>query len=236
MKYEGLAWLGRLFLLSIFGTGLHYGIQTIGLQFTSASNASVYAVIGPISIVIIAALFLNEKLTIKKIAGIGCALIGVLFVIGMETLKAFDLSGQLLGDLLVIVSIFMWGIFTVLGKRMIRNVSALHLTAIVTFMGSIYMIPASLYEMKATTFSLSSITVEAWCAIVFLGVTCSFLATLLYFFALEKTESQKVGVYLYTVPPMTCVIAAVYPGESIGINLLAGSILIFIGVFITERG
>ena len=51
-----------------------------------------------------------------------CALVGVLSVIGMDTLMAFDLSGQLMGDLLVIVSIFMWGIFTVLGKGMTQNI------------------------------------------------------------------------------------------------------------------
>lgn len=29
-KHEGLTWLGQMFLLSLFGTGLHYSVQTIG--------------------------------------------------------------------------------------------------------------------------------------------------------------------------------------------------------------
>jgi drug/metabolite transporter (DMT)-like permease len=236
IPFGGPGWLGRLFLLSLFGTGLHYGIQTIGLQYTTASNASLYAVTSPISIAVIAVLFLGERLTIKKALGIGCALVGVLLVLGIETLKTFELKGHLLGDLLVLTSIIMWGIFTVLGKDMTRRLSAIDLTAIVTFMGTICMVPAGWIETSHHSFSLAAIPPEAWAAVAFLGITCSFLATLLYFFALERAESQKVGVYMYTIPPMTYIIAALYLNETIGLNLLLGSIIVVAGVYITEKG
>ncbi|MCP5106019.1 MAG: DMT family transporter [bacterium] len=236
IPFGGPAWLGRLFLLSLFGTGLHYSLQTIGIQYTTASNASLYAVTGPISITIIAALFLGEKITWKKGVGIACAMMGVLVVLGIDTIVSFELKGNLLGDLLVFTSIFMWGIFTVLGKDMISKMSAIDLTAIVTFMGTIYMTPIGLMEMNRVSFSLASITAEAWAALAFLGVTCSFLATLLYFYALERTESQKVGVYLYTIPPMTYIIAALYLQEAIGISLIVGSVIVMTGVYLTEKG
>lgn len=228
--------LGQLFLLSLFGTGLHYGIQTIGLQYTTASNASLYAVTGPISITIIAALFLGEKITLNKSLGIVLALIGVFIVMGINTLLAFELKGHLLGDILVLASIIMWGIFTVMGKNMTSQMSALDLAGIVTFMGALYMIPLGIWELQRESFPLSAITPKVWLAITFLGVTCSFLATLLYFFALERTESQKVGVYLYTIPPMTYVIAGLILGEPIGINLLIGSAIVIGGVYLTEKG
>ena len=229
-------WLGRLFLLSLFGTGLHYGIQTIGIQYTTASNASLYAVTGPISITIIAALFLGEKITWKKAGGIACAMAGVLVVLGSNTFRNFELKGNLLGDLLVFASIFMWGIFTVMGKGMTQKLSAIELTALVTFMGTLYMLPMGWMEMRHSSFSLSSITMEGWAAVAFLGITCSFMATLLYVLALERTESQKVGVYLYTIPPMTYVVAGLYLGESIGLNLILGSIIVMTGVYMTEKG
>jgi drug/metabolite transporter (DMT)-like permease len=227
---------GRLVLLSLFGTGLHYSIQTIGLGYTTASNGSLYAVTGPITITIIAFIFLGEKITFKKLAGIILAIIGVLVVMGIDTIIAFDLKGHLLGDLLVLASIFMWGVFTVMGKGMTKKLSALDLTGIVTFMGAIYMLPLGLWEMNRTGFSISQITLNAWAAIAFLGVTCSFMATLLYFFALERSESQKVGVYLYTIPPMTYVIAGLVLGERVGLNLLIGSVVVLAGVALTERG
>jgi drug/metabolite transporter (DMT)-like permease len=236
LPYHGPAWLGYLFLLSLFGTGLHYGIQTVGLQYTTASNASLYAVTAPISIAIIAALFLGERITLKKAAGIGCALIGVLIVMGGKTLATFELKDHLLGDLLVFASIFMWGIFTVMSKSMTRKISALDLTAIVTFMGTLCMIPVGGIESLSRSFSLAAIPIKAWVAVAFLGITCSFLATLLYVYALEQTESQKVGVYMYTIPPMSYIMAALVLNEAIGIQLLVGSALVFAGVYITEKG
>jgi drug/metabolite transporter (DMT)-like permease len=103
-------------------------------------------------------------------------------------------------------------------------------------MGAIYMIPVSLIEIKSTPFSLFSIPAEAWGAIAFLGITCSFLATLFYFYALTGSESQKVGIYLYMIPPITAVIAHFYRGEFIGTNLIIGTLLVLSGVYLTERG
>ena len=235
-RYEGLTWLGQMFLLSLFGTGLHYSVQTIGLRYTSASNASIYAVTGPVTILIIAVIFLGERLTVKKAAGLILAMTGVITVMGIKTLASFKIEGHMLGDLLVFVSIFMWGVFTVLGKSMTKRMNAMELTAIITFIGSLCMLPFGWYESHSSGFSILSISAEAWIAIAFLGITCSFLATLLYFKALERTESQKVGVYLYTIPPMTYIIASIYLGESIGANLVIGSLLVFAGVYITENG
>ncbi len=229
-------WIGKLFVLSLFGTGLHYGLQTAGIGMTTASNASIYAATGPVLITIISVIFLNERITWKKALGIGCALAGVLVVMGIDNLLSFKLKGHLLGDLLVFSSILMWAVFTVMGKGMTRRMSALDITAVVTVMGAIYMAPLGIMEMNQASISLLTIPVRAWVAIGFLGVTCSFLATLLYFYALEKTESQKVGVYLYTVPPMAVIIASIYLKETIGFNLFVGALAVLIGVYLTEKG
>jgi len=225
----------RLFVLSLFGTSLHYSLQTAGLQFTTASNASLYTTTGPITILVLSALFLGERITARKALGVAVAVAGVLVVMGSETLTSFEF-GNVKGDLLVLASLVMWGLFTVYGKRMIDELGALRVTAWVTVIGALAMVPVGWSEARATGFSLTEITVEAWLAIAFLGVACSFLATLLYFVALGLSESQKVGVYLYTIPPMTAVVASLYLGETITANLMIGAVLVIGGVALTERG
>lgn len=228
--------LGHLILLSLIGTSLHYGAQTIGLQYTTATNASVYSVTAPLSILLLAAVFSGERINLKKGIGISLALIGVLLVMGPERLSAFDFKGYLLGDLLVIFSIFLWGVFTVYGKKITGRIGALELTAVVTVIGALTMLPMGFLEMAGKGMSFAEIPLRAWLAIGFLGVTCSFLATLLYFMALRQTESQKVGVFLYTLPPMTYIFSALFLGESATLYLLAGSTLVLGGVYLTERG
>jgi drug/metabolite transporter (DMT)-like permease len=232
---DGLGWWLTLFALSLVGMG-HYSVQTIGLQYTSASNGSLYAVTAPISIVLLARIFLGETISFRKSIGILIALGGVLTVMGLDTVLAFELQPHLLGDLLVLASIIMWGMFTVFGKKMTEQLGALNMTALVTLIGSLWMVPVGLGELHVRSFSLDQISGEAWLAILFLGVTCSFLATLLYFLAVERSESQTVGVYLYTIPPMTAVVAYFFLGESLGLNFFVGSLLVLGGVCLTERG
>ena len=226
----------RLFGLSLLGTGLHYGLQTTGLQYTTASNASLYAVTAPITILVLSALFLGERITARKAIGVAIAVLGVLVVMGLETLSRLELEAHVIGDFLVLVSIVMWGLFTVFGKKLTDEIGALGVTAAVTVIGALWMAPVGLLEIRVTGFTLGEISLEAWIAIAFLGIGCSFLATWLYFAALGLSESQKVGVYLYTIPPMTAAFAALILGESITARLVVGSVLVITGVALTERG
>jgi drug/metabolite transporter (DMT)-like permease len=228
--------LVKLFGLSLFGAGLHYGFQTVGLQTTNASNASVYVATGPITILLLAVIFLGEKLNPRKIIGIVIAIVGVLVVMGLDTITDFKLDGNLIGDVLVFASIVMWGCFTVFGKRITDKLGALTVTATVTLIGATWMTPVGLLEMQRTGFTLAGITPTAWAAVIYLGAACNFLAVLLYFTALQKTESQKVGVYLYSIPPMTAVAAAIVLGEPITLGLVVGTVLVIAGVSLTERG
>ncbi len=234
-RFESPRILAKLFGLSLLGTGLHYGIQTVGLQYTTATNASLFAVTGPITILLLSAVILHERISLQKAFGVAIAVVGVLVVMGRGTLSGLEFGGHALGDLMVLISIVMWGLFTVFGKRLTDELGAMRVTAMATVMGAVWMLPVGWLESRSKGFSPGDITAEAWIAIAFLGVGCSFLATLLYFSALERTESQKVGVYLYTIPPMTAAFAALMLGEVISANLIAGSLLVISGVALTER-
>ena len=55
-------------------------------------------------------------------------------VMGLDTLLRFELQAHLIGDFLVLTSIFMWGVFTVFGKKMTDRLGALALTGVTTIM------------------------------------------------------------------------------------------------------
>jgi drug/metabolite transporter (DMT)-like permease len=230
----GAQW-GRLALLSLCGGSLHYGLQTVGLQYTSASNGSLYAVTAPVTIAVLGVMFLGERPTLGKTIGIFVALVGVLTVMGLAELRSFELGGRVFGDLLVLTSIVLWGVFTVLGKTATDRFGATNMTAAVTVLAAATMLPIGFWELGKRGLTLSVIPSEAWAAIAFLGVGCSFLATLLYFFALEASESQKVGVFLYTIPPMTAIVAKLALDEALGLRFFVGSALVIVGVVLTER-
>jgi drug/metabolite transporter (DMT)-like permease len=234
-RWHSPLWFFKLFLLSLCGTSLHYATQTAGLAYTAAANASLYAAMAPITILVTAWLMGQDKFSLRKTFGILLALLGAITVTGWQTILKFELTGSLYGDILVFFSIVLWGLFTVFGKEMIEKTGVLETTALVTFIGFFSMIPLSAYEVHGTLFEWQQITTKAWLAMIFLGVTCSFIATILYFTALKKMESQQVGVFLYTIPPMTSILSSYWLGEVIGVSLVAGSILVLTGVWLTEH-
>lgn len=239
LHFSGWHGLGTLAVLSLFNTSLHYGLQTMGLKYTTAVNASLYCLAGPIVILLISVAWLGETLNWKKTAGIGLALLGVLLVMGVETLLQLNLTSHLLGDLLVISSITMWGIFTVMSKQMNlkrQKVGAIEIAAITTWLGTVQMLPLSIWEMQHQSFHFFQVSLTSWAAVGFLGLTCSFLAVLLYVWALTQTQSQKVAVYLYTITPLTYFFAVILLDEKLSSNLLLGSLLVFVGVLLTEKG
>ncbi|HOX07005.1 MAG TPA: DMT family transporter [Planctomycetota bacterium] len=226
----------QLLVLSLIGVSLHHGTQTVGLSHTSASNASLWAMTCPISIALIAAVFLRERIGVRKAGGIVLAVAGALLVLGPDVLRGVDLRGHLLGDGLVFVSLFLWAAFTVYGKRLSAELGPLELIAAATAVGAACMLPVGAWEVWRLGFDPTRIGIEAWGAIGFLGFGCGFLANLLYFLALRRTETQKAGVYLYTIPPMTYAASWLALDERIGPGLIAGSLLVAAGVWLTGKG
>ena len=107
--------------------------------------------------------------------------------------------------------------------------------AFATLIGATWMLPVAVIESWRAGFDPLQLTLSSSLAIGFLGVGCSFLATLLYFRALGVMASQNVGVYLYSITPMTVLAAAFYLREPIGVSLIAGAALVLAGVYMTER-
>ncbi len=226
---------GLIVLLSLIGAALHYSIQTIGLKYTTAANASLYAVTTPITIAILGVVMLGERITRIQTIGIATACAGVLIVMGPSELGSVGFgASRAMGDLLVMASIIMWGFFTVLGKEATDRAGALALTAAVTWLGTLWMIPAAAFEYISSNVDLLSVSPFAWAAVAFLGAGCSFLATWLYFEALARSDSHSVGVYLYTIPPMTALLAWPILGERPGWNFIIGSAIVIAGVYMAE--
>ena len=77
------------------------------------------------------------RITARKALGVGVAVAGVLVVLGPGTLTTLELDAHVKGDLLVLVSIAMWGLFTVLGKKATDELGALKFIAWVTLIGAL---------------------------------------------------------------------------------------------------
>lgn len=68
------------FLIAIFATVIPSYLVSLSIKMISSSNFAIIAGAGPISTIILAAIFLNEKLTILQLFGALAVIVGILFV------------------------------------------------------------------------------------------------------------------------------------------------------------
>lgn len=68
------------FLIAVFATVIPSFLVSASIKMISSSNFAIVAGIGPISTIVLAAIFLNERLTLLQLFGALIVIIGILFV------------------------------------------------------------------------------------------------------------------------------------------------------------
>ncbi len=119
--------LGRGHLLALGGLGLvgiaiNYVGYTVGLSLTSGSNAALIIATAPVWGLLLGVVLGLERGSWMGALGLGLAIAGVALVVGGGLGSAGASVG---GDLLVCVSAFSWGAYTVLSLPVLRRLDPL---------------------------------------------------------------------------------------------------------------
>jgi drug/metabolite transporter (DMT)-like permease len=134
----------------------------------------------------------------------------------------------------MVVSVFSWGLFSVFSRKALQKTSP--------GLGMLYALSFGwLYASIPFLFSggigeIAGISATGWGNILLLGVFCSALAYLFWYDALKELQASEVGVFLYVNPVVAVLISALFLGESISVSMVAGGILVFLGVWFVNSG
>ena len=66
--------------LGVFGGGLHNAMQYLGLQYTTATNGTLFFSLSPVTIMALAGLMLAERVRVMQWIGVAVSLMGVLVI------------------------------------------------------------------------------------------------------------------------------------------------------------
>ena len=133
-----------LLLMSLTGVGLYYVLFNLSLSYTSASQTALIESAFPAIVAIMAVVWLHERLTRRRIAGIALAVAGVVLIVARGPADA-TARDPLLGNLLAFASVLCWGTYTILAKRM-ASADPIALTATISLIGTAMLVPAVLIE------------------------------------------------------------------------------------------
>jgi drug/metabolite transporter (DMT)-like permease len=201
-----------------------------GLNQSTAINSSLLLNAESLFTVAIAFVFLKERCAKKEYIGIALLLIGVVFVTTSGAFQNLTLTENLIGNLLIIVACFFWGIDNNLSKYLSRKRDLIMVTSLKCFIGGLALLALSL--LLGFSFSIPLISIPY---ITFVGAFSIGFSILLFLFALRKIGSMRTGVIFSSSSLFGAVLAFIVLREPFTfIQLVAGSIMI-VGIYVLYR-
>lgn len=215
-------------------TGLFlYGtLEIISMKYTYASNTSTIVSSNPFFIAIFAILFLKEeKPRLSFFLGFLIAISGVA-VISFNGATQFGLNP--LGDFLALLCAMAWGIYTTVVRYLSnKGYPTTYTTRHVYFWGAVIM-AASLPLFGLNTDLTRFTNTTSLFSLLFLGIFASCTCYLAWNYATSAIGPINSSLYIYAIPIVTIIFAAIVLHESVNAISIAGILLVIIGTAISS--
>jgi drug/metabolite transporter (DMT)-like permease len=221
--------------LKIIGLGfliifLNQATYLYGQKLTASGHGALLFATVPLWIFLGGWIRLKEKFLWRRAIGVGMGLIGVFFII---TTGSIEISKEyLLGDLIILVAVLAWALYTVLGKPLVLKYGAFRTTAYALASGSALYFPFGLY--RAITFEYTPVRVGAWISLIYVALGVSIAAYVLWYWLLKRMEASRLAVFHNIQPIVASAVAFIFLGEPVTRSFVLGGAIVLIGVLVTE--
>jgi drug/metabolite transporter (DMT)-like permease len=190
---DGKDW-PAVMLLGLCFFGLFFVLYNIAIGYTTAARASLALATLPLHTMVVAALLGLEPLTLRKTAGVGVAVLGVMAALAAGLSAAPP--GAWRGELIMTVAVLCMAFYNVWSRRFIRRSSALGFLTVGMGTGAAALILVG--WLTGSIAALQSFGSSQWIAGVYLGVGGGAAAFVLWVLALERatpiTSNLVVGL------------------------------------------
>jgi drug/metabolite transporter (DMT)-like permease len=211
--------------LGVLATTLTYGAMFASPAYTGAGIASVLGNTQPLIIIVLAALFLGERLRPFKILALGLGLAGVT-LLALPALRE-QTGHPLLGAMLALGSSASAAVASVAVKKLRPGNDLMSLAAWQLVAGSVLLLGLSLvYEPHGTIMW----TGDFVGLLLFLALAGTALSTWLWFWLLQRAEAGRLSLYLFLVPVSGLLISMSSFGERLNLLQAGGVVLILTAV------
>jgi drug/metabolite transporter (DMT)-like permease len=217
--------------LGLLGITFYNTMFTAGLALVEASRAALIVPTNPAFTALFAALLLRERLGRTRALGIALCVAGALWTLARGELRSFAQLQFGVGELILVLCIFMWTAYTLLGRIALSTLSPLALTSYVMVAGTIPLaLPASLEGAP-----LSRVTWEGWAAFGYLVVFGTVIPFLWFYEGVKALGAARASQWINVVPPLAVLESVWLLDEPFPPSLLAGMALVVLGLYFTNK-
>ena len=221
---------GQMAFLGFVGVALNQFLYLYGMKFSTAANGALLYAATPVFVLVLSRFTHREKMKPLKIFGILLAFVGISIVI-FERGIDFS-SGYAYGNLLILVAVIAWTLFTVFGKDMIIKYGALRTTSAMMICGALMFAPVGL--ISASRFPFAELNGLDWGGVLYLAIGTSIIGYLLWYHALSRIEASKVAVFSNAQPVFATILSLIFLNYTITPAFVIGSIITICAIYVTQ--
>lgn len=214
--------------IGALGYALSVTFQMFTIKLMDSSVASLVNCLNPVTISVLAAVFLKEKLTIRKILSLAVSLAGVYMILGGG-------SGdiRIAGIFTSLAAVLFWSVSSVLVRRIASEYDPILIALYSLLISFIFLIPASAVELHFASFTF---TPPAAAALLYMGIVCTAGAHTLWNKSLSMADASTCSMF-YPIQPLTsAAMGVLLLHEALTKNYIIGAILISGGIAVGLAG
>jgi drug/metabolite transporter (DMT)-like permease len=221
-----------LFLASLFGIFINQMSFIVGLSATSPIDASVITTLAPIMTMILAAVFLKEPITWKKVIGVLIGATGALLLVFHGNTVRLDIVGME-GNLLCILSCTSFALYLTLFKKLILRYRVVTLMKWMFLFATFCSLPFCLQDVIRINYS--GLSIGIYLRIAYVVVMATFLSYLFIPVGQKFLRPTVVSMYNYLQPLVSSLVAVALGIDVFGWTKSGAALLIFLGVYVVTQ-
>jgi drug/metabolite transporter (DMT)-like permease len=218
--------------LGFLGVILNQGLFTVGLNYTTSDHSAVIIAIGPVIVLLLARALGLEILTAGKILGMAISFVGV-FLLETEGGSPSN-SPFLLGDTITFFGVIGFAVYAVLGKRIAAKYDAVAMNTFNLVASAVLLLPLTIRQMIHLNWE--AVSWGGWLGMIYMALGSSIAAYTIFYWLLRFMSASRVAVLSYFQPVVVIVLSVLFLSEHPTRNLLLGTALVLVGVYLAERG
>lgn len=216
-------WMGwrPVFLIALFNNVLPFSLIVTGQMYVPSGLASILNATTPLFTVAVMAAAGEEKLVIRRVAGVIVGLAGVVILRGGGSGFA---SGQGLGVLLCLAAALSYGVAALIARRALSDSPPLATATFQLMASSLMMaVVAGIFERP---WQLPMPDTVTWLAVIGLAALSTALAYIVFFQILRRSGATNVMLVTLLVPVTAILLGSLVLGEQISSQEIAGALVI----------
>lgn len=217
-----------IWLIGGFNAG-GFILQYIGLTLTTASKTALLVDINIVGVAIISYFAFRERLGKVQAAGIMLGIAGA-FMLTLNKELRFD-QNQIIGDIVVYVAGWSWAFFIVLNKKMLAEHSGVEISSAAIATCALWLTIPALY-LLLTGGGDFTVRPLGLAAVVYLGISCTSVATLLWAMGLEGVSATASATIMLVEVLTALAISIGWLGETLSAAAVAGAVMVMLAIYL----